>query len=293
MSTISKERFFNIPVLINGWNGDVGAKVESLVDLPEFGIVKGQPFVASLREDPKKIEKYQITFKTHRDKNALRVGGIVLLRKTVVGEEGEITAQSADILLESPKYGQTYMFPGSAVSIFPPPPGSMVVDEAYVASLNDAVTVRKPLRDVLSDFHLKLEFVSAFGLAGLVLTGEDEGGEVSEYLVFAKPELDIKDIERSLEVSISKEMEKRIIKAKKPWFLVPVFKAPVDLDPLRRSKLSAMRTNFDYGSGSDLNWTPCHCLMKTPGDIWYVNDVTPVEDKTTSSLLIDILENRG
>lgn len=286
----STDRFFNFAVLIIGWSGDVDAKVESLVDLPDFGIAKGQQFVASLREDPKKLDKYQITFKTHRDKNALRVGGIVLLRKALTESQELVTAQAADVLLEAPKYGQTYMFPRSAVSVLPPPPGSMVVDEAYIASLNDAVAVKKPLRDVLSDFHIKLEFISTFGQAGLILTGEDADGEVAEYLVFSKPELDLKDLEKSLEVAISRDLEKAIIKSKKPWFLVPIFKAPIDFDPARRGKLSALRSNIDYGADVDLNWTPCHCVMKSPGDAWYVNDVTPVEDKTPASLLIDLLE---
>ncbi len=291
MSVLNKERFFNIPALIVGWHGDTGARVEVMIDLPELGIAKGNQFNAMLREDPKKIEKYQITFKTHRDKNALRVGGIVLMRKALMEEDGSLSGQTADILLESPKYGHAYMLPGAAVSIVAPPPGTMMVDEAYIACMSDAIVVRKSLAGALAEVHDKLEFIRSFGLAGLILTGEDDDGNVSEYLIFMKPDAELDTMEANLREAISRDIEKKIVKAKKPWFLVPAFKSAVDIDPARRSKVSAMRSNFDYGAGDDLNWTPCNCIMKSPGDAWYVNDVTPLEDKVQPELLLDLLES--
>lgn len=290
MTIGSGQQHFNVPAKIIGWNEEVGAKVEILVPIPELGIHHGQVFKATIKYDPKKIDKFQVTFKSQYDKG-LRVGGVVLLRRMEVEDLENVVAKSVDILLPTPRYGHFALLPNSAVFIFPPPEGTRMVKQGGIAMLDEAIQIKGPLDRALKDMMPTLMMAASYGAPGLILTGETADGEAAEYQVGGGDEMDIDTIMASLAPSVAKEDLDWIGKGKKPWFLIPFFLA--EIDPDRESRLSAQRINISYGDSEEPSWTPCSCLLRNPGPGWMITDTTPLrEDDSRPFLLLDFLDHK-
>lgn len=281
---------YNVPGKIVGWWEEVGAKIEMMVSIPDAHVHSGQVFNVTLRYDPKKLDQHQITFLT-LNKRGLRVGGVVLLRKMTIDENGVVTAKDADILIESPRYGHSYLSPNAAVSLLPPPENSRMVTEGYVAMLNQAMKVSK-VDDALKEIVLSLELARSFGLPGLVLTGEEADGAASELVVIGDGDIDSEGIATTMKASLDAALIRHINK-KKSWYLVPIFKT--EIDPDRASRISGQAANVDYGDDDELSWTVCNCVLRNPGTTagsgWMINDTTPMfEDGAKPEMLLNIIE---
>lgn len=284
---------FNVPARIMGWFEEVGARVEVLVPIPELKIRAGQIFYAKLRHDPKKLDKNQITFKFYYDNMGLRVGGIVLLKKVMLESEDHLTGKELDVLFETPRYGQVALTPNAAAFIMPPPAEhTEMVEDGLIAVLDDAEQIKGPIAKAVSAVQMGLEMASRYGKPGIIVTGETENGEAAEYQVGGTGDLTVDQILASIAPSISPEDSKWMAKSKKPWFLVPFFRANVDPD--RAGRFAAQRKNIQYGEDGEPLWTPCSCLLRNPGDGWVINDTTPLRDgDSTPLLLLDFLDNKG
>jgi len=284
---------FNVPAKILGWYEEVGARVEVLVPIPELKIRAGQIFYAKLRYDPKKLDKNQVTFKFYYDNLGLRVGGIVLLKKVMLESENSLTGKELDVLFETPRYGQVALTPNAAAFIMPPPAErTEMVEDGLIAVLDDAEQIKGSISKAVSEVRIGLEMASRYGSPGIIVTGETETGEAAEYQVGGTGDLTIDQILASIAPSISPEDTKWLAKSKKPWFLVPFFRANVDPD--RAGRFSAQRKNIRYGEDGEPLWTPCSCLLRNPGDGWVINDTTPLRDgDSTPLLLLDFFDNKG
>jgi hypothetical protein len=283
---------FNVPVRIQGWFEEVGARVEVLVPIPELKIRAGQIFHAKLRYDPKKLDKNQITFKFYYGNMGLRVGGIVLLKKVMLEGDDGLSAKELDVLFETPRYGQVALTPNAAAFIMPPPAETTeMVEDGLIAVLDDAEQIKGSIASAVSAVQIALEMASRYGKPGIIITGETESGEAAEYQVGGTGDLPLEQILASIAPNISPEDGKWIAKSKKPWFLVPFFRANVDPD--RAGRFAAQRKNIQYGEDGEPLWTPCSCLLRNPGDGWVINDTTPLRDgDSTPLLLLDFLDNR-
>jgi hypothetical protein len=284
---------FNIPAKILGWFEEVGARVEVLVPIPELRVRAGQIFHTKLRYDPKKLDKNQISFKFYYNNLGLRVGGIVLLKKVILEEADLITAKELDVLFETPRYGSVALTPNAAAFIMPPPTeNTEVVEDGLIAILDDAEQIKGSIPKAVDAVQTALELASRYGKPGIIVTGETENGEAAEYQVGGTGELSVEQIMASIAPSISAEDSKWITKSKKPWFLVPFFRANVDPD--RAGRFSAQRKNIKYGEDVEPLWTPCSCLLRNPGEEWFINDTTPLRDgDSTPLLLLDFLDNKS
>jgi hypothetical protein len=263
------------------------------VPIPELKIRAGQIFYVKLRYDPKKLDKNQITFKFYYDNMGLRVGGIVLIKKVMLESEDHLTGKELDVLFETPRYGLVALTPNAAAFIMPPrAERTEMVEDGLIAVLDDAEQIRGPIAKAVAAVRVGLEMASRYGKPGIIVTGETENGEAAEYQVGGTGDLSIDQILASIAPSISPEDAKWMASSKKPWFLVPFFRA--DVDPDRAGRFSAQRKNIKYGEDAEPLWTPCSCLMRNPGGGWVINDTTPLRDgDSTPLLLLDFLDNKS
>jgi hypothetical protein len=284
--------YYNVPVKVSGWHEDTGARVELLVSVPEAGARQGQEFFANLRYDPKKLDKYQVTFNTYRKKGLL-TGGIVLLKKLSFDEPGVVSAKELEVILDKPKHGQYYLSPGAAVSILPPPPGSRMVNAGLVAMMDQVVAVDTVI-GAMQDIELALELARSFGQAGIILTGEEEDGSAGEFVVTREGNPKTEELCNSLMASLSSSLVAHIENSSTPkWFLVPFFKT--EIAPDRASRLSAQRANQDFGSDEELSWSVCNCILRNnaANTGWMISDTTPMTDELAEpDMLLNILETR-
>jgi hypothetical protein len=283
----------NVPARVKGWAPEGGASLEFLsrVGIHDIGTI----MTVTLRPNPRGSV---FDFDYHKKKSALRTGGIVLLRRLRLGDEGTATIRSLDVLMENDKYGTPYVVQGAAVSLLPPPnPGrSDMVEEAVIAMVKDGIRISS-IKDGVKRIRTGLEQAAVFGKPGIILTGELKDGEVAEIVIGGEPDLTIDDIIHSLEYGIDKEIMTDVRTAKSRWHLVPFFKADVDPD---KTKISAQRKNFTpadgesvgYGDGEVYGWTRSNCVLKAYGTEWIVIDTAVISDTedTEAGLLIDIIE---
>jgi hypothetical protein len=283
----------NVPARVKGWAPEGGAHVELLsrVGVHDIGTV----VTVSLRPNPK---GHVYDFDYHRKKSALRTGGLVLLRKFKLADDGTGTIKSIDVLLENDRGGTPYVVQGAAISLLPPPPSAKtaMVEEAVVAMIGDGITISS-VKDGAKRIRQGLEQAAVFGKPGVILTGELKSGDVAEMVLGGEPDLTVDDIIYSLEHGTDSELMANVRSSKAKWYLIPFFKADVDPD---KTKISAQRLNFSpddgetvgYGDGEVYGWTRSNCVLRAYGTEWIVIDTAVVSDTedTEAGLLIDIIE---
>ena len=276
----------NAPARIKGWVPGGGATVELLA---KCGMIEmGTLIPVTLRPNPRGSV---YDFDYHRKKSALRTGGIVLLRRIRIEDNGGISIKSLDVLMESDKVGPAYVVQGAAVSLLPPPPGSKsaYVEQAIIAMLDERIEI-KSVKDGAVRIRNGLEQAAVFGKPGLILTGELKNGNVAESVLGAEVELSIDEVISSLEHNVDPELAAEVKSSKYKWHLVPFFRADVDPD---MTKISAQRLNIDYGNGDDeFGWTRSNVVLRAYGTEWIIIDTAVICDTedTDADLLIDIIE---
>lgn len=276
----------NAPARIKGWVPGGGATVELLA---KCGMIEmGTLIPVTLRPNPRGSV---YDFDYHRKKSALRTGGIVLLRRIRIEDNGGISIKSLDVLMESDKVGPAYVVQGAAVSLLPPPPGSKsaYVEQAIIAMLDERIEI-KSVKDGAARIRNGLEQAAVFGKPGLILTGELKNGNVAESVLGAEVELSIDEVISSLEHNVDPELAAEVKSSKHKWHLVPFFRADVDPD---MTKISAQRLNIDYGNGDDeFGWTRSNVVLRAYGTEWIIIDTAVISDTedTDADLLIDIIE---
>lgn len=283
----------NIPARIKGWAPEGGAHVELLSRVGVHDI--GTPVTVTLRPNPK---GHVYDFDYHKKKSALRTGGLVLLRRLKLGDDGTATIKALDVLLENDKGGTSYVVQGAAISLLPPPPTakSAMVEEAVVAMVKDGITISS-VKDGAKRIRQGLEQAAVFGKPGVILTGELKSGDVAEMVLGGESDLTVDDIIYSLEHGTDSELMADVRSSKSKWHLVPFFKA--DVDP-EKTKISAQRMNLSpddgktmgYGDGEVYGWTRSNCVLRAYGTEWIIIDTAVISDTedTEAGLLIDIIE---
>jgi hypothetical protein len=287
---------FNVPAKIVGWHEDAGARIEILVAIPEIGVRANQEFIATLRHDPKKLERSQVTFETHRKKGLL-TGGLVTLHKLSLDAPGVVSAKELEVLIDKPRYSQFYLSPEAAISVCPFAENSMKAKDSYVALTEYTVEVRN-LEGALSEVEINLELARSFGQAGLILTGEEADGSAGEFVVVQKGHVSAQAICNSLldNRDLTPELIAHIENKKTPtWYLVPFVKAK--LDPDRDGRISSLRHNADFGDNpKELSWKMVNCIFRTDSaaaGAWSLVDATPMTDVFAEpTMLLSLLEER-
>jgi hypothetical protein len=262
----------NVPAIVRGWEKEGRARVELLA--PAEGLPIGSEFVVGLRPDPKHRTPIDFAF---LNKQGLRVGGIVLLRRLRASEEG-MSARAIEILKLKESDGASFVIQDAASCILPPLPGTAMVSEALVTMLSSAISART-LTEAIAKMVGNLDQPSLFGLPGLAYHGRTKAGEAVEVIVGG--DAPMKGDE--LIARLLRECPKDVIKEsrtsgtnREPWRLVPFFRAPIDPD--RSSRMSALAANLAYGSAATPCWTPGIVVLRTISDHWSICDATPADD---------------
>lgn len=283
---MSPEHTCNVPARVLGWEDEGMARIELLATVD--GMQMGQKAVAGPRRVA--MGRQPLDFAALR-KQGLRTGGVVLLRKAAVEDDGRITAKSIETLVGREKDGLALMLHGAAASILPPPPGTQMVAECLLALASEAVTFKK-VRDVAETVKPALERACQFGRGGLILTGEDREGDAVEVMVGGEAELRPEEIADMFVSAVPPEIAHQASRSRKPWRLVAFFRGEVDPD--RSSKVSAQRMNLDYGTSDEPLWNRTNAVLRAYVDSWLVCDVTPdIETvRPGTRLLLDILDGK-
>lgn len=273
----------NVPATLVGWEKEGRAKVELLADAEGFHI--GSLISVGVRADKGRTPPDFSVL----NKQGLRVGGIVLLRRLRAGEDGELTARAVEILVMRESDGAPFVIQNAAASIRPAPEGTAMVKEALVVMLSDAIAVRT-LSEGVSKVGAILDQPGILGNPGLAYFGRTKDGEPIEVLIGG----DGPATSSELMSRLLRECPKDVIKdsrtsgtTRAPWKLAPFFRAPIDPD--RSSKLSAQAANHDYGSDEKPRWTTGNVVLRTIGDRWNVSDASPSDEPAVAATLNDVL----
>ena len=148
----------------------------------------------------------------------------------------------------------------------------------------------RSLSEGLSKVLPNLEQPGIFGLPGLAFVGRTRAGEPVEVIVGGDRPMQAND----LIARVLRECPKDIIKesrtsgtTRKPWCLIPFFRAPVDPD--RSSKMSAQAANLAYGTAGEPRWTTGHVVLRAIFDKWHICDASPADEPVGgTSPLVDL-----
>lgn len=274
----------NVVARFIGLDAEGRGKVEILADV--LGLKLGEELVATVRPGPYGAKP--LDYNGLR-KFGLRKGGLVLMRKAKQEEDGTLSSKTVEIVIASNADGYPALLHDAAVCILPPPEEeSMLVSECLVALAASSISI-KSVNSGLVQLHAAIEQACLFGKAGIILTGEDAEGDVSELIVGGL----VKTTPDALVTDFIKQCPKAVIQdvkdSKKPWKMTAFFRG--DVDPERTSKISAQRNNYDYGNGVELSWTKANIVLRAIPGKWLVCDATPTYDlsRNAAGLLLDVL----
>lgn len=262
----------SVPARVLGWEDDGRARVALLAPAHDRQI--GSVLVVGPRPDAK--GRRPIDF-AGLNKQGLRIGGIVLLRRLKLSSEGS-TARAIEALIMRESTGAPFVVQRCAACILPPPDGTAVVGEALIAMLENDIAVR-----TLSEGVVRLPDVldqpSVFGFPGVLFHGYARNGEPMETMVGADRRTSVSE----LVARVLREVPKETIKEsrtsgtnREQWRMTPLFRIPIDPD--RSSKLSAQAANFAYGSFDAPRWTLGGAVLRSAGDTWLLADASPCEE---------------
>lgn len=269
----------NIVARLKGWGEDGTAEVELLVDVQPFKL--GERFTVEVRSN------FSVKFDGLRAKG-LRVGGLVLLRKAFKESPDKISCKSAETITYRETDGYTVILHNAAVCILPSPSGSKMVSECLVALSSAQVSVRS-VTAALNDLKPAIEEAVQLGIGGIILTGEDASGEISEVIIGGKKPQTAEELVSEFMDHCPRSTMKQVMRSKKPWKMVAFFKAGVDVE--RSSKMSAQRLNHDYGTSDIFNWSKSNVVLREAANAWTVCETAPPMDGGTDvvGFLIDKL----
>lgn len=281
------DRVYNVVAKVLGWGGDGSAKVEIMVDVGPLRT--GSEMNAAVANDPKR--RFQLDFAYRRAKQGLRVGGMVLLRKSVIDDNG-LCCKELDILSSSPKEGPCVILRNSAVWIHPPETAtSMMANRVSLAKTGDAVRVSS-FKEASEAAIAFVEECSMFGTPTLILTGLDDDDDICEIAVsFAVRKPTSEEVVEAVRTRLDLDTERLMKDGSRRWHIVPVIDLDVIIDVNRQSKVSAQYLNIDYKSAEEPEWTRTNAVLKGTFEEWFLADATPVSepDAVTPCLLFDLL----
>lgn len=265
----------DMPAMVRGWESEGCAKVELLAVAEGFSI--GQVVSVGIRADAKGRKASDFSF---HNKQGLRVGGVVLMRK-LRHDDGIVTARSIEPIIMRESEGVPFVMQEAAVCVLPPPAGTAMVNECLVAMLGEAIEVRS-LSEGVTRILPQLESPAVFGSPGLAYFGVTKTGEPIDVIVGASPDekLSPQELARRMLVDCPKDIikESRTTQSphRPPWSVCPIFRIAVDPD--RSSKLSAQAANYSYGMPNDPKWTHGVAVFRTIDNRWHICDASPLED---------------
>jgi hypothetical protein len=276
-----KTNELDVPATIRGWESDGKAKVELLTK--SEGAALGQVLVVGVRPDAKGRTASDFSF---HNKQGLRLGGTVLMRKLRVDEAGA-TCRSIEPITMRDSEGATFVMQDAAVYVFRPPPGTAMVKECLVAMLGDAVSART-LSEGCTNIFSQLDAPAVFGSPGLAYFGADKAGNTIDVVIGGESGTMLTPDQ--MVSAMIKQCPKEVIKdsrtsgtSRPPWKLSPFFRVAVDPD--RSSKLSAQALNLAYGTFEDPRWTRGIAVLRTIGNQWHLSDASPLDPSTQPSNL--------
>jgi len=266
----------NVPALITGWDKDGKAKVELLASAEGYPI--GSTVSVGIRPDPKGRTTPDFTV---LNKQGLRLGGMVLLRR--MRRDGDlVTAKAAEILMLREADGAPFVIHNAATCLLHPPTGTAMVREALVAMFSVAVPARS-LSEGITKLYDTLDQPGIFGLPGLFFFGRTKEGEPIELKVGGDRPMASKEMLARLLQECPKDIIQKSRTTgtnRKPWTIVPFFRAPVDPD--RSSKISAQFVNHSYGSEERPAWTRGNVVLRAITDKWHVCDASPADEPSVA-----------
>jgi len=273
----------NVPAIVRGWEKEGRARVELLA--PAEGLPMGSEITVGVRAEVKGRTPHDFAL---LNKQGLRVGGIVLLRR-LRQDEGGMTARAAEILVMRESDGAGFVIQDAASCILPPPPGTAMVNEGIVAMLSSAVAARS-LTEGVAKVLPSLDQPIVFGLPGLAFIGKTRSGDPVEVIVGGDVPMQGND----LIARMLRECPKDVIKesrtsgtSREPWRLVPFFRAPIDPD--RSSKMSAQAANLAYGSADEPRWTTGNVVLRAISNRWHICDASPADEPSGPAMaLVDL-----
>lgn len=274
----------NVPAIVRGWEKEGRAKVELLA--PAEGLPMGSEITVGIRTEAKGRVPHDFTL---LNKQGLRVGGIVLLRR-LRQDSDAMTARAAEILIMRESDGAGFVIQDAASCILPPPPGTAMVNEGLVAMLSSAVVART-LTEGVAKVLPALDQPIVFGLPGLAFIGTARNGDHIEVIVGGDIQLEAKDLIarmlRECPKDIIKESRTSSSTTRQPWHLVPFFRAPIDPD--RSSKMSAQAANLSYGTADAPKWTTGHVVLRAIANRWHICDASPADEPSgPAASLVDL-----
>lgn len=275
----------NVIARVSRWEPDGAAKVEVLADAP--GVREGQVYVARVRIVPIGIQPSDFSV---LKKYGLRLGGIVLMRKAEVTEDGILLVRSVETIVARETDNFPVLLNDAAVCILPPKQGTKMVDRAIVVIGMDKSKTRDPVADFKRSQMGELDKACQFGVAGIVLTGEDDEGEVYETMIGGDKPRTAEELIALFEETVPSAMIDEAGYARSAWRVAPYFH--IEIDPDRSSKLSAQRLNIDYGEGDELSWTRSNVVLRALGNSWLLCDASAGDDviRQEAGLLLDVFE---
>lgn len=279
---------FNIVAKLTSWGHDNVAKVELLTAIP--GMALAGEVEAKVAEDHRRLQLIDFSF---RKKQGLRIGGAVLLRKSVVDEKTKtIVCREVDIMRTTEKEGPCIVRRNSAVFIHAPETEvSRVPRHATVASLTDAKRV-KSLKECISAAVRMVEDMVIFGRPGILLTSSAPNGTIEELPIpFTKEMSSPEAVEDIIRGHLDAETLKLMAKSKNGWWMVPTFVTELEPEAHRQGKVAAQYANIEYGSADEPMWTRTNAVLRGSFDDLFLADVSPVvePEDNTPALLIDLL----
>lgn len=258
----------NIIARLKGWGDEGSAEVEILVDEAPFHL--GERYHVEVRS------RMSVKFDVLRSKG-LRVGGLVLLRKAIQESSEVLSCKSAEAITQRETDGYTVIHHRAAVCILPPPPGVLqTVNECLIALGAGQVKV-KFINDALIALRPSIEDACQLGKAGIILTGEDASGEITEVMIGGKKQQTADELINEFTDRCPRSAMQDQLKSKKTWKMVAFVRVGIDVE--RASKISAQRMNFEYlGTGTEFNWSKANVVLREAGGVWSVCETTPPRD---------------
>lgn len=278
---------YNIVAKLVSWGRDGIVKVEPLMEIP--GVDLAAETTARVAEDHKRKQLIDFSF---RRKQGLRVGGAVLLRKSVVDPALGIVCKEVDIMRTTEKEGMCMVKRNAATFIHAPEnTSSRVPKYATVAVIGEAKRV-KSLEDCIKAASRMVEDNFLYGVPTLLLTAVNSNGDIEELPIsFEKRSHDPAEVEAIVTAAVDTDSLSMIRKSKAGWWMVPTFKGELEPEAHRRGKVNAQYANIEYGPDEEPMWTRTNAVLRGSYNDFFVADVSPVVEPADikTSLLVDLL----
>lgn len=286
MPKTAPQTSFNIVAKLVSWGRDGVARVEPLSDVP--GVTLPLEVHTRVAEDHKRLQLIDFAF---RRKQGLRVGGAVLLWRSVIEPDGTIICREVHVMRESEKDGPCVVKRNAAVFIHAPEtPTSRMPKRATVAVAAEAKRV-KSLDACIIEAKMMVENMAIFGKPRLILTASQSGDIEELPITIEEGSYTPEAVESAVRAGIDADSLKMITKSRTGWWLVPTFTTELEPEPHRQGKIAAQYANIDYGTADEPMWTRTNAVLRGSFSEFFLADVSPTTEPAGNApaLLLDLL----